>query len=51
PFAMVPLVLFTADRRKMGCFANPGWLNGLAWLVSVMIIAINAKLLWDLVGR
>jgi manganese transport protein len=51
PFAMVPLVLFTADRRKMGRFANPGWLNGLVWLVSVMIIAMNAKLLWDLVGR
>jgi manganese transport protein len=49
PFAMVPLVLFTADRRKMGRFANPGWLNGLVWVVSVMIIAMNAKLLWDLV--
>jgi manganese transport protein len=48
PFAMVPLVLFTADRRKMGGFASPAWLNSLAWLVSLAIVALNAKLLLDL---
>jgi manganese transport protein len=25
-FAVVPLVLFTSDRQKMGRFANPTWL-------------------------
>ena len=46
-FAVVPLILFTNDRRKMGEFANPGWLKGLAWSVAIVIIGLNAKLLVD----
>jgi manganese transport protein len=48
PFAMVPLVLFTADRRKMGNFASPAWLNALAWITSAVILVMNGKLLYDL---
>ncbi len=48
PFAMVPLVLFTGDRRKMGSFASPLWLQIAAWLVAGAIIVLNAKLLVDL---
>ncbi|MBV9463056.1 MAG: Nramp family divalent metal transporter, partial [Verrucomicrobiae bacterium] len=46
-FAVVPLVLFTGDRRKMGEFAAPGWLRSLAWLTAAIIACLNAKLLWD----
>ena len=46
-FAVVPLVLFTNDRAKMGQFANPAWLKALAWIVAVVIIALNGKLLFD----
>jgi manganese transport protein len=46
-FAVVPLVIFTSDRKKMGEFANPLWLKILAWLVAALIIALNAKLLFD----
>src|SRR5262249_843513 len=46
PFAVVPLVLFTSDRRKMGEFANRRWVTVLAWTVAVAIIALNAELLW-----
>src|SRR5437763_21061 len=46
-FAVVPLILFTNDRRKMGEFANPGWLKGLAWSVAIVIIGLNTKLLVD----
>ena len=49
PFAVVPLVRFTSDRRKMGSFVNPRWLTALAILVAVAIIALNAKLLLDVV--
>src|SRR5580658_8044075 len=48
PFAMVPLVLFTADRAKMGRFASPVWLKVLAWVVSAVIVALNVVLLFDL---
>ena len=48
-FAVVPLVLFTTDRRKMGALVAPPWLAGLAVLVALSIIGLNLKLLWDFV--
>jgi len=47
PFAVVPLVGFTASRAKMGPFVAPRWLSWLAALIAVAIIALNAKLVWD----
>jgi len=50
PFAVVPLILFTSDRTKMGQFANPLWIKILAWIVAAVIIVLNVKLLLDFVG-
>jgi manganese transport protein len=47
PFAVVPLVMFTASRTKMGPFVAPRWLTALAILTASLIIALNAKLVWD----
>ncbi len=47
PFAIVPLILFTGDRKRMGDLATPRWLHRLAWLVAAVIIALNVKLLLD----
>ena len=44
-FAVIPLVLFTSDRSKMGEFVNPGWVKGLAWIVTGIIAGLNAYLL------
>lgn len=49
-FAVVPLVMFTANRAKMGALAAPRWLVALAILIAVVIIALNLKLLWDFFG-
>jgi manganese transport protein len=49
-FAVVPLVRFTGSKRKMGPFASPAWLRGLAWLVAAIIMALNAKLVYEEVG-
>jgi len=46
-FAVIPLVQFTGDRAKMGEFANPAWLKGLAWSVAVVIGGLNAWLLFQ----
>jgi manganese transport protein len=46
-FAVVPLLLMTNSRRKMGSFANRGVIKVLAWLTAVAIILLNAKLLFD----
>jgi manganese transport protein len=48
PFAIVPLVMFTADRRKMGELAAPIWVTVLAAATAAVIIALNVKLLYDL---
>jgi manganese transport protein len=44
-FAVVPLVMFTCDRRKMGRFANRPTLAILAWMAAIVIISLNAYLL------
>jgi len=48
PFAIVPLVMFTRDRAKMGALVAPGWLTVVAGIIAAIIIALNMKLLWDL---
>ncbi|MFK7694136.1 Nramp family divalent metal transporter [Paenibacillus sp. HJGM_3] len=44
-FAVIPLVKFTNDKKKMGEFANPLWMKILAWTVAVFIAVLNAYLL------
>jgi manganese transport protein len=48
-FAVVPLVMFTADRRKMGTFVSPIWLTALAGLIAALIVVLNVKLVVDFV--
>lgn len=45
PFAIVPLVMFTASRAKMGELVAPRWLTGLCWLIAAVIILLNVNLL------
>ncbi len=49
-FAVIPLVLFTSDRRKMGEFVSPRWLQALAWITTAVIVLLNGKYLCDWVG-
>jgi manganese transport protein len=46
PFAMIPLALFTSDRRKMGPFVNSRFTTAVAWLITAAILFFNAELLW-----
>ncbi len=50
PFAIVPLVMFTADRRKMGDLVAPRWVSALAALTAALLIALNLKLIYDAVA-
>jgi manganese transport protein len=45
-FAVFPLVMFTSDRRKMGTFVNPWWLQAIAWPVAIIIAVLNGWLLY-----
>jgi manganese transport protein len=49
-FAVIPLIIFTSDRRKMGQFASPRWLKALAWITAAVIVLLNGKLLFDAFG-
>jgi manganese transport protein len=44
-FAVVPLVMFTSDRRLMGEFVNPWWLKAIAWAIALIIAGLNLWLL------
>lgn len=48
PFAVVPLVMFTASRKKMGALVAPLWLSLFAGVIAAIIIALNVKLLVDM---
>jgi manganese transport protein len=47
PFAVVPLIMFTANKAKMGALVAPRWLTILAAVVAALIIVLNIKLLID----
>ena len=49
PFAIVPLVMFTADRGKMGALVAPRWLTAFAALIAAIIIILNVKLIVDFI--
>jgi len=46
-FAVIPLLVFTSDRVKMGRFVNPGWIKVLAGISATVIVVLNLKLLFD----
>ena len=48
PFAVVPLVWFTAQKSKLGSLVAPRWLTLLAALIALLIIALNIKLISDI---
>src|SRR5882724_10823005 len=47
PFSIVPLVMFTADRRKLGELVAPRWVTVLAVITAAVLIALNVKLIAD----
>lgn len=49
-FAVIPLVQFTGERRKMGEFANSWKLTVLAWTITVIIVGLNGFLLVQTFG-
>jgi manganese transport protein len=44
PFAIIPLIQFTSNKRKMGEFASPMWVQALAWITAAIIVGLNMRL-------
>jgi manganese transport protein len=49
-FAVIPLIHFTSNRKRMGKFALSLKTKILAWASAILIVALNAKLVWDQLG-
>lgn len=47
PFAVIPLVRFVTDRKKMGQFTISRPIAVLAWIVAAIILTLNIKLLLE----
>jgi manganese transport protein len=50
PFAVVPLVWFTASRGRMGGLVAPWTTSAVAGMIAVAIIGLNAKLVFDAIA-
>lgn len=44
PFAIIPLIRVTSDRKRMGAFASPSWMTALAVATSAIILFLNSWL-------
>lgn len=51
PFAMIPLVLFTSNRKIMGDFTNSPVIKVLAWASTLLILTLNIVLLVQTFGQ
>jgi manganese transport protein len=47
-FAVIPLVVFTNDKRKMGEFANRMGLKIAVWGIAAIVLSLNVYLLLDM---
>jgi manganese transport protein len=47
PFAIIPLVVFSSDRKLMGVLVNRRITTIIAWIVAALIVALNIFLLYE----
>jgi len=50
-FAVIPLVQFTSDKERMGEFANPAWVQMLAWASAATIVGLNVRLVVEKISE
>ncbi|HWZ35816.1 MAG TPA: Nramp family divalent metal transporter [Mucilaginibacter sp.] len=46
-FAVIPLIHFTSDKKKMGIFAINTWTKIFAWISAFVIVGLNVKLVYE----
>ncbi len=46
-FAVIPLIHFVSDKKKMGKFAIGIYTKIAAWLIAAVLIVLNLKMLWN----
>jgi manganese transport protein len=46
-FAVIPLIHFVSDKKRMGTFAIKPWVKILSWLTAAIIVGLNIKLVLE----
>jgi len=46
-FAVIPLIHFVSDKKRMGEFTIKLWIKTLSWLSALVIVALNIKLVFE----
>ena len=46
-FAIIPLIHFVSDKRKMGAFKIPMWQKIPSWIATLTIISLNGKVVYN----
>jgi manganese transport protein len=46
-FAIIPLIHFNSDRKKMKDYTIKTWVKILAWISALIIVGLNVKLVWQ----
>ncbi len=49
PFAVIPLVMFTRDRSKLGYLTAPVWLSSICIVIAAILVGLNMKLIYDFI--
>lgn len=47
PFAVIPLLLLVSNKKTMGSFVIGAKVKAVTWLIAIIILALNIKLLID----
>ena len=50
PFAVIPLIQFTSDKEQMKTFTNTLWIKIASWVSAVIIVALNARLVFSTIS-
>lgn len=45
PFAVIPLVMFTSNKKLMGEFVNHKWVKYVSWVITAVLIILNVYLI------
>lgn len=46
PVSIIPLTMYTSDKKLMGQFANPTWVKFLAWIIAIALTLLNLFLIY-----
>ncbi|MDR0921312.1 MAG: Nramp family divalent metal transporter [Lactobacillales bacterium] len=47
PISMIPLTIFTSDKKLMGKFVNKKWITILAWIITIVLTILNFRLIFE----